>query len=134
VTAAGLLYIGGVLFVNGVMLLGKAEPGSFVTAEQACELLCDVCKQRHLSVRQTRIEELCTMAYKAYLRTPEWQQRRLEKLKAANYTCQGCEWQGLPLEVHHRCYDRRGDELTEDLTVYCRACHEKQHGLLSEAG
>jgi hypothetical protein len=39
------------------------------------------------------------------------------------HRCQVCN-RGLgTLDVHHRTYERRGQELDEDLTVLCRACH-----------
>ena len=72
-------------------------------------------------------------SYGSYLLTVEWLKRRDQKLAAAGYSCQGCKWEGLPLEVHHRVYSRLGDELLRDLSVYCRPCHRRLHGFLHEA-
>jgi hypothetical protein len=39
------------------------------------------------------------------------------------------------LEVHHRTYERLGDERDEDLEVLCTRCHEQHHiAALEEAG
>jgi 5-methylcytosine-specific restriction endonuclease McrA len=67
------------------------------------------------------------MPYDAYLRTPEWTQRRAEALRKAKKRCQVCNGTNR-LEVHHRTYERRGAELPEDLIVLCKGCHGKFHG------
>ena len=112
------------------------RPGDFAPTKTVSELLCPICEEVHRYARLIRIEELRTMAdsaYGSYLLTVEWLKRRDQKLDAAEYRCQGCKWEGLPLEVHHRVYDRLGDELFPDLTVYCPRCHRCQHGFLHEA-
>ena len=46
--------------------------------------------------------------------------------------CQLCNTGGS-LQVHHRTYQRRGYERLDDLTVLCRKCHERQHGIENKA-
>lgn len=72
-------------------------------------------------------KELRALPYKEYLRTPHWKRKREEKLRAAGYRCQVCNRGGRTLEVHHRTYDRCGEELDQDLTVLCRSCHTNFH-------
>ena len=67
------------------------------------------------------------MPYPEYLQTDHWQDLREEALERANHRCQVCNSNEDRLETHHRCYDRRGDELPEDLIVLCRTCHELFH-------
>ncbi len=67
------------------------------------------------------------MPYKEYLQTPYWKRRREDKLRAAGHRCQLCNRGSVPLNVHHRTYERLGEELDEDLTVLCRECHHTFH-------
>jgi hypothetical protein len=64
--------------------------------------------------------------YAAYLRTPEWQRRRALVLHRAGGTCEGC-LSAPATEVHHRIYDRVGNELLFDLVAVCRKCHLRAH-------
>lgn len=73
---------------------------------------------------------LMRMPYKEYLQTPVWQQRREVHLKKAHYRCQVCNSADKILDVHHRTYERRGNELPSDLTVLCRDCHYLFHDKL----
>lgn len=73
-----------------------------------------------------------TVDYRMYLLSDEWQLRRLEALRAAGFRCERCGWisHGLRgLEVHHRTYERLGQELPADLEVLCRLCHAEEHGI-----
>jgi Mrr N-terminal domain len=74
-----------------------------------------------------RAEELATMPYRDYLRTPEWRQRRAEALERAGHACMMDAGHTHDLEVHHRSYERRGHELESDLIVLCRDCHRLHH-------
>jgi hypothetical protein len=74
-------------------------------------------------VERERPWELATMPYADYLQTPEWQAKRERARDRAGGRCQVCDSEG-PLDVHHRTYERRGNERDEDLTVLCRGCHE----------
>lgn len=60
--------------------------------------------------------------YLDYLQSPEWQERRLAKLEQAGYRCEKCsEHSGL--SVHHKTYERLGNERSDDLIVLCQSCH-----------
>jgi hypothetical protein len=73
-----------------------------------------------------RLDELTAMPYREYLRTPEWQARRVRALEAALHRCSVCNTSSN-LDVHHRTYERRGAEVETDLTVLCRSCHGLFH-------
>jgi len=67
-----------------------------------------------------------TIDYLEYLQTPEWAAKRQDAIKRARYRCQVCN-HGGKLHVHHRTYDRLGNEDPEDLTVLCSICHTLFH-------
>lgn len=74
-------------------------------------------------------QQLASMPYREYLRTPHWQIRRKRALQLAKYRCQHLGPHQGPLNVHHLNYDHRGCEEDEDLIVLCRRCHEIHHGI-----
>lgn len=100
--------------------------------------VCNECKERDreethrhyeewAQQHDRRIAELRTMPYQQYLQTPEWQQTRKDHLRRARYRCQVCNAGNTQLNVHHRTYERRGQEHIRDLIVLCRDCHEIFH-------
>lgn len=120
--------------------VGAGDPVEF---KALCEMLCESCAQgqRHcydeqhradLLVRRSRITELGKMPFEEYRKTPEWRTRRNRVLLRAGNKCELCYESGL-LDVHHRTYDRYGDELLNDLIALCRSCHQRFHGILPEA-
>lgn len=74
-----------------------------------------------------RAAELRSMPYEDYLETPEWRTVRRLKLAQARHCCQLCNADDRPLHVHHRTYDRRGQERLDDLLVLCEECHGRFH-------
>jgi 5-methylcytosine-specific restriction endonuclease McrA len=68
------------------------------------------------------------MNYKEYLQSEDWAGKRREKLHQANYKCEVCGRDDLRLDVHHRTYERLGNEWMSDLQVLCRYCHKVNHG------
>lgn len=77
-----------------------------------------------------RLRELRIMPYAEYLQTAEWRRRRDRALARALWCCEWAECgQRRGLEVHHKCYDRRGEELDADLIVLCRDHHERAHAI-----
>ncbi len=76
---------------------------------------------------EARLRELRAMPYREYLLTPEWEDRRARHLRSAGYRCQVCNAGGTRLDVHHRTYERLGEELFKDLVVLCNKCHELFH-------
>ncbi len=107
------------------------------------ELLCETCAQGLLYCyeQQLRAErlalharrtELRNMRFEEYLRTPEWRSRRNRALLMAGNRCQLCGKSNLRLDAHHNSYQRRGEELLEDLVVLCCNCHQRYHRGLPE--
>ena len=74
-----------------------------------------------------RLVELRQMPYREYLRTPEWRRTRAAALVRAGYSCSLDVAHTENLEVHHRTYERRGEELETDVVVLCRDCHRAHH-------
>lgn len=72
-------------------------------------------------------QELRALPYEEYLQTQHWKRKRGEKLRAAGDRCQMCYRRARSLQVHHRTYERLGEELDMDLTVLCGACHRTFH-------
>lgn len=68
------------------------------------------------------------MNYYDYLRTPEWAALRETALHSARYRCQTCNSPD-DLHVHHRTYERLGNERPDDVVVLCRTCHNAVHGI-----
>ena len=62
------------------------------------------------------------MNYYDYLLSHEWQEKRSAALVAAGNRCQVCNSPNN-LDVHHRTYERLGNEQPGDMTVLCRTCH-----------
>jgi hypothetical protein len=75
---------------------------------------------------KAREEALRTMPYPDYLLTPEWAERRRGALRRADHACRTCGAGGR-LHVHHRTYERRGEEPPDDLLVLCEDCHLAVH-------
>lgn len=64
------------------------------------------------------------MEYETYINSTKWAEKRSSRLELDLYRCQTC-LSTEDLEVHHRTYERLGDEIVEsDLITLCRECHE----------
>ena len=78
------------------------------------------------------IEELKKLSFEKYYHTEHWKKLHAEIVQRDNYTCQKCGKQYLThisfLNVHHLTYERRGEELLEDLITLCYKCHAHVHG------
>lgn len=62
--------------------------------------------------------------YEDYLKSPEWQQKRSERLRLDGYKCQRCG-RPMDLQVHHLTYNNIGHEnIYTDLITLCKRCHE----------
>lgn len=64
--------------------------------------------------------------YKTYINSPEWQVKRLERLKLDHCQCQFCG-SAVNVEVHHLTYRRLGHEDINDLITLCDNCHRSVH-------
>jgi hypothetical protein len=67
-----------------------------------------------------------SMRYEWYLQSDDWKAARKSAHRRAGGKCQACN-SDKALEVHHRTYERRGEELASDLLVLCRRCHQAVH-------
>src|SRR5438105_3787109 len=66
--------------------------------------------------------------YDTYIHSSDWREKRHIMLDWAANRCQQCGY-SEDLEVHHRTYDRLGNErVPEDLEVLCSPCHALLHG------
>lgn len=64
--------------------------------------------------------------YDEYLQSPEWKAKRDQAHELAKHRCQLCN-SPERLHVHHRTYERIGQEDPTDLTVLCDRCHANFH-------
>ena len=64
--------------------------------------------------------------YRKYLETEQWKEKRNEAIERAEGRCQLCNAESA-LHVHHRTYERAGNERPMDLTVLCAGCHWRFH-------
>jgi 5-methylcytosine-specific restriction endonuclease McrA len=79
--------------------------------------------------RQARISAAKTLSYADYLKTDWWMALRTKAYKKAGYRCQLCNNRNN-IAVHHRTYERLGNEDLDDLIVLCKECHGKFHEVL----
>lgn len=68
--------------------------------------------------------------YQAYLGSSAWQDVRRLVIASFDGRCATCNASDA-LEVHHRTYERVGDERMDDLTLLCSQCHELLHSTWS---
>lgn len=74
-----------------------------------------------------RIEPSLRVEYDAYLASDAWAARRSIVLARAREICECCEYYPAK-EIHHKTYERIGQELDADLIAVCRFCHDLLHG------
>lgn len=63
--------------------------------------------------------------YKDYINSPEWKNKRKQKLSEINY-CEKCKSKKY-LHVHHKHYKTFKQEQMSDLMVLCELCHKTLH-------
>lgn len=77
------------------------------------------------------------MKYDQYLRTPEWKQKKANRLAFDNWQCGICHKpieEGDRYETHHLRYNRLGHEDVEtDLISLCPSCHQRFHSFWEKA-
>lgn len=72
------------------------------------------------------------LSYAEQIKRPEWQKRRLERLKISSFTCDQCGSSENELHVHHLLYKKKAmiwEYDNVDLAVLCSSCHLKTHVL-----
>ena len=76
-------------------------------------------------------EKLQSEEYKRYIRSPEWEQKKQERMKIDHYSCVMCgrsREHCRTLQVHHITYKNLGHEnVYTDLCTVCGSCHKKLH-------
>ena len=75
------------------------------------------------------------LSYSEQLKHPKWQQRRLEILDKANFSCENCGDDEKTLHVHHRRYvkGRMAWEYEDnELACLCEDCHKLDHYAIDE--
>lgn len=100
-------------------------PESYVCSD--CKVAQDQQYEINSAEYAQRVHILKTMPYADYLQTAHWQRTRSGALKRAKYRCQICNTNQKALHVHHRTYERRGEEYARDLIVLCEDCHRTFH-------
>lgn len=64
--------------------------------------------------------------YYNYIKSVEWFAKTLEIRKRNGGRCECCQMRNGS-SVHHRTYERLGEELPEDLIHVCDCCHKMIH-------
>lgn len=68
------------------------------------------------------------IAYKSYLATDHWKNKRFAVLEQRGCKCEKCgEWGN---EIHHLTYENLWNEPLTDLQVLCGDCHDATHRAL----
>lgn len=87
------------------------------------EIYCVFHREKKITPTPVKTKEF--VDYKKYIVSPEWKEKARQARRRAGNRCQLCNRSGkeILLHVHHRTYDRLGDESPMDLTVLCEECH-----------
>lgn len=78
-----------------------------------------------LQIEQFVAGRLARLPYSLYLRTEHWKRTRTLALDRYGSACVLCN--ATPVNVHHRTYERLGNERLDDLIVLCEPCHRRHH-------
>jgi len=90
------------------------------------------CEPRTIQNVDDEVARLRALPYAEYLQSDHWRGLRRRLLSLYGYACVSCHAANTILDVHHLTYARLGRELTTDLQVLCRKCHDMVHGVVSE--
>lgn len=83
-------------------------------------------KSAEYSAAMLELRKEFDLLYEDYLRSDEWQEKRIPILGRAKGKCEVCELNEAT-DVHHNTYERVGAELQEDLSAVCNFCHKVLH-------
>lgn len=78
--------------------------------------------------REQRIITLGYASYNDYIRSPAWRAVKRRYAEQQPWICNICGTED-GLQLHHRTYERVGEERLEDLMPLCEDCHEMVHTL-----
>lgn len=109
-------------FVKTCGICGQLLGKRFIKRGQANHVRCYSEKAKS----RARVKIKTHDEYKEYLETEWWRERRKKTLDYYGGRCAVCNSAGL-VDVHHRTYERLGQELDSDLIVLCRECHSRFH-------
>jgi 5-methylcytosine-specific restriction endonuclease McrA len=103
--------------------------------KEAAEAARDAELDAQIEARNEELRRLRSMPYAEYLKTEHWQEVRKAAIKRAKFRCQTCN-ANKPLQVHHRTYERRGQEYSTDVIALCADCHKTFHenGKIAQRG
>jgi hypothetical protein len=88
-----------------------------------------VARDRHRF--RKRLAALGFENYDAYLASPHWAEvKRQYRLSGKPQACVACGSRSF--QIHHRTYERLGNEHMQDLDALCRSCHRAAHLLLAQ--
>jgi hypothetical protein len=84
-----------------------------------------------LESRETRLARLGHASYESFLGSKQWGEKRSEYWEDADTPkdCALCGTNDPPLLLHHRTYERVGEERLSDLIPACNRCHILIHEL-----
>jgi hypothetical protein len=60
--------------------------------------------------------------YEERINSEEWISLKRRLIRLRGQTCERCG-HVAPLDLHHRTYERLGEEADDDLQLVCRSCH-----------
>ncbi|RKY08529.1 MAG: hypothetical protein DRP56_04010 [Planctomycetota bacterium] len=72
------------------------------------------------------VDYLKKLPYGLYLCSQWWGCVRRAKIREVGHKCEKCGFKH-EIEVHHKTYERLGDERLSDLEVLCARCHNDEH-------
>lgn len=98
---------------------GKKKPARKTKAQRRAEK-----KTRSLLTKKNRNGSY--VDYKAYLKSKRWLAKRLKLFAVRGRACEQCG-STVTIHVHHKTYERLGNEKLNDLMVLCKACHDVIH-------
>ena len=67
-----------------------------------------------------------TIKYKTYIKSKEWNDKKIEIKTIKWNICQRC-WSKNNIHVHHASYKKLWNEPAEHLFILCWECHEQFH-------
>jgi hypothetical protein len=74
------------------------------------------------SISPPEVQQSQKARYDAYLKSHEWEVKRIAAIERAGHKCQICSSTDR-LHVHHNSYEHLGNEPDCDLVALCNGCH-----------
>ena len=109
----------------------SVPPWDYVAEQQFLDIYLSLSSAVSRIINQERSDEWWTQ-YGNYLASPEWHAIRRKIIDASRGICEYCRTSPA-VQVHHKTYDRVGQERMEDLSAVCLKCHQQLHSS-SESG